>query len=611
MLSAMLDRRSGLPRGATRRLLALIPALGLALGLALATAGDLHAKEEAALRSAWIDPTRIMVIYNTVKMDSVDPAEAETFSHDIGAWYMQRYGMPTKHLFGFDMGKKVRWNNPGALDFLQAVADYIDVNKIQVVLMAPGTPMIVRDANNKANLALDSLAGHALWFAKVKQEAPACENPKSIAPANTNLYFPFTDMGDGASPFVMGTRDATKWCPDGGSLIGQRGWYQTMMVDLRDHPSVRPFGRIGLPYYVEAFPNKSKDGKPTPELDIPLENSQFVKDLVNGGIAATTSIAEFNKQTERSLLFFGREGNTASFIDVESALYEALANDALGQGVAPERITRISPRGNWKKETCLPEPTWDGTSNDFLDGKLKTPITPLIFSGGGVGNLTEAKKPWPKSLDVQPGLLATASGSNGKAFSGSLLRRGATAMVVNIHHPQNSRLHAWVTVFQQLVNGATLAEAMITGGGSPRGGYISGSVWGDPLYAPLGKNPDAVKENWFLGGSIPPATPIRFLVRDPKDVRVPAGEKIIVSWGAVHLAATYRLERRVAGGEFEGVADSTAAVRWFVDENVAAGTVYEYRVRAANAAGESEWASLNATAPAAKPEATDDETKAE
>ncbi len=441
------------------------------------------------LNSSWIDPTRIMVIYNTVKMDSVDPAEVDTFSHDIGAWYMQTYGMPSTHLFPYDMGKKVRWNNPGAYDFLKAVADYIEKNKIQIVLMAPGTPLITRDLNNKADLALDSLAGHALWFAKVKKEAPTCQDARSIAPENTNLYFPYIDMGDGASPFVKRTKDASRWCPDGGSLIGEREWYESMNKDLRDHPSVRPFGRIGLPYYLEAFPSKSKDKKPVPELDIPLENTAFVKALIKGGIAATTSIKDFNQQTKRSLLFYGREGNTASFIDVEAGLCEAMAQDAITQGIDPARIVRISTRsGSWNPKCCLPEPKWDYSNEQFQQGTITPAINPLIFSGGGVGNITEAVKPWPNNLDVQPGMIATASVSNGKAFSGSLMRRGATTMIVNIHHPQNSRLHGWFDVFRQIIGGATVAEAMISGGGAERGGYISGSIWGDPLYAPFGKN---------------------------------------------------------------------------------------------------------------------------
>ena len=45
-------------------------------------------RAEALLNSDWMNPSRIMVIYNTVKMDSVDPAEAATFSHDMGVWYM-------------------------------------------------------------------------------------------------------------------------------------------------------------------------------------------------------------------------------------------------------------------------------------------------------------------------------------------------------------------------------------------------------------------------------------------------------------------------------------------------------------------------------------------
>ncbi len=69
---------------------------------------------------------------------------------------------------------------------------------------------------------------------------------------------------------------------------------------------------------------------------------------------------------------------------------------------------------------------------------------------------------------------------------------------MNIHHPQNARLHAWFSVFRQLVAGATVCEAMVTSGGSERGGYITGSIWGDSLYAPFGKNP--TRELWFTGG---------------------------------------------------------------------------------------------------------------
>lgn len=69
---------------------------------------------------------------------------------------------------------------------------------------------------------------------------------------------------------------------------------------------------------------------------------------------------------------------------------------------------------------------------------------------------------------------------------------------MNIQHPQNARLHAWFSVFRQLIGGVTVCEAMVTSGGSERGGTITGSIWGDPLYAPFGRN--KTKEYWFTGG---------------------------------------------------------------------------------------------------------------
>lgn len=534
-----------------------------------------------ALESGWIDPARVMVIYNRVKMDSVAPAESATFSRDMGKWYMQRHKMPTQHLFGYDMGTRVMWNNPGAFDFLNAVADYIEKNEIQVVLMAPGTPLLVRDTSNNANLALDSLAGHALWFAKVRKEAPACNNPKSIATNTSNLYFPYVDMKDGASPFITRTNNAYRWCPGGGNLEGGRKWYDTMMVDLRDHPSVRPYGRIGLPYYPEAFPGKGKGAS------IPLENTQFVKDLVNGGIAATTSIKAFNSQSKRDLLFFGREKNTASFIDVESSLNEAMAQDAMLQGISADRIVRVHPRGgDWNKNSCLQEPTWNYSNTQFLNGQINPAINPLIFSAGGVGNTTELMKPWPDSLQVQPGLVATAAVSNGSAFAGSLLKRGATTIVVNIKHPQNSRLHAWFSIFRQLVNGATVAEAMLAGGGAERGGYITGSVWGDPLYAPFGKTPD--HEDWFTGGRVAPATPENFTLSTP----APGVSRL--SWAPVHLSAGYQLEGRRNSEPFAPLVDLPPSRTRYNHNNIAAPQDgrYEYRVRAYNAAGDSDWVVL-------------------
>ena len=475
---------------------------------------QIAAAEDSPIRSPWIAADRVMVIYNTTRMDSVDAAEPDSFSRDMGAWYMRQYGMPTKHLFGYDMGKRVKWDKPGAFEFLKAVADYIKAHKIQIVLLAPGTPTIVRDLNNMHNLALDSLAGHALWFAHVKKQAPACRVKRSVSPFDCNLYFPWRDMGDGASPFVKRTADASRWVGAGKPLLVQRrGWYDTMRKDLRDHPSVRPYGRIGMPYYAEVFvvrakkkaPRKApKDAKPefwTKEqmalLSIPRENSKFVKDLVLGGMAATTSIEAFNAQSKRSLLFFGREGNTASFIDVESSISEAMALDAVMQGVDPKRLVRVKSQRGWQKSCPLPEPKWDYTAQQFMAGKIEPGLNPLIFSAGGVNNTTEMMKPWPKSLDVQPGLVAAVSVSNGKDFAGSLLKRGATTMIVNLHHPQNARLHAWFSVFRQLVGGATVCEAMMTSGGSERGGYITGSIWGDPLYAPFGRN--KTKDLWFTG----------------------------------------------------------------------------------------------------------------
>jgi len=132
-----------------------------------------------------------------------------------------------------------------------------------------------------------------------------------------------------------------------------------------------------------------------------------------------------------------------------------------------------------------------------MKGNIKPGINSLIFAAGGVNNTNEMMQPWPKSLNVQPGLVAAVSVSNGKDFSGSLLKRGATTMIVNHHHPQNARLHAWFSVFRQLISGATICEAMITSGGSERGGYITGSIWGDPLYAPFRHNKKKVY--WITG----------------------------------------------------------------------------------------------------------------
>lgn len=146
---------------------------------------------------------------------------------------------------------------------------------------------------------------------------------------------------------------------------------------------MRAYGRIGLPYYLEAFPDEA------PELQIPLENSQFVKDLVNGGIAATTSIELFNNQSTRSLLFFGREGNTASFIDVESSICEAMAQDAMMQGVSDARIVRVEFQRGWNSNSCLREPVWDYTAGEFMNGSISPKINPLIFSAGGVNNTKE------------------------------------------------------------------------------------------------------------------------------------------------------------------------------------------------------------------------------
>lgn len=506
-------------RGATVKLNRFSTRLGSLLAMALIQT-KCDARAGAALSSPWMDPARIMVIYNTTRMDSIDPREPDSFSKDMGAWYMTQYGMPTAHLFGYDMGKRVKWNNPGAFAFLKAVADYMETHRIQIVLLAPGTPLMVRDMNNLHDLCLDSLVGHALWFAHVRKQAPTCSDAQSVAPWDSNLYFPYLDMEDGASPFVVRTRDASRWCPGGGDLkVDRRQWYDSLRKDLRDHPSVRPYGRIGMPYYLEAFPVSRKkppqkksvlDGKDrvveefwTDEevgtLSIPLENSKFVMDLVRGGMAATTSIEEFNKQSERTLLFFGREENTASFIDVESSLCEAMAQEAILQGVDPRRMVRVKSSGGWFKACPLKEPEWDHVADEFMKGGIRPAIDPLIFSAGGVNNTTEMMAPWPRSLNVRPGLVAAVSVSNGKDFAGSVLKRGATTVVVNLHHPQNGRLHAWFGVFRQLVGGATVCEAMVTSGGSERGGYITGSIWGDPLHAPFGRNRQ--KDCWFTGGT--------------------------------------------------------------------------------------------------------------
>ncbi len=71
-----------------RLLVACVLALTFGSAVTAREAGD------SPIRSAWIARDRIMVIYNTTRMDSVASKEKDSFSRDIGAWYMRQYGMP-------------------------------------------------------------------------------------------------------------------------------------------------------------------------------------------------------------------------------------------------------------------------------------------------------------------------------------------------------------------------------------------------------------------------------------------------------------------------------------------------------------------------------------
>ncbi len=146
------------------------------------------------------------------------------------------------------------------------------------------------------------------------------------------------------------------------------------------------------------------------------------------------------------------------------------------QGVSDARIVRVEFQRGWNSNSCLREPVWDYTAGEFMNGSISPKINPLIFSAGGVNNTKEDSASWPNSLDIPPGLVGSVSVSNGKTSAGSPLKRGATTIVVNIQHPRNARLHAWFSVFRQLISGATVAEAMVTSGGSERGGYVTGSI---------------------------------------------------------------------------------------------------------------------------------------
>jgi len=52
---------------------------------------SLAAADESPIRSPWIDKGRVMVIYNTTRMDSIEAAEKDSFSRDMGGWYMKQY----------------------------------------------------------------------------------------------------------------------------------------------------------------------------------------------------------------------------------------------------------------------------------------------------------------------------------------------------------------------------------------------------------------------------------------------------------------------------------------------------------------------------------------
>jgi len=105
----------------------------------------LSTEARCEIASSWIDPGQIMVVYNTTRMDSVDPAEPDTFSHDIARWYMRRLGtrwLPDRQHLGRSALRPVRaqssqgelvyrrrWSTPvgfhGAVAGDQAVAYFV------------------------------------------------------------------------------------------------------------------------------------------------------------------------------------------------------------------------------------------------------------------------------------------------------------------------------------------------------------------------------------------------------------------------------------------------------------------------------------------------------
>jgi hypothetical protein len=395
-----------------------------------------------------IDPTKVLIICNS------NPSRS-ALSSQVADYYQQARGL-TDHRLSFDLGTGYYINQASRYqDFILPVADYIQQNGIECVLLSAGTAagFHVSDA---AGYGADICAAHAFGAAVAWKKAGAIQRyTVNSQSAPDRLGEPYLVIDNTGQPLGYSSIGNPLYEPKDPNGYAWRFAKTINMAWLKQAPDYIPCGIIGNPRLW--FPG-----------DYPAESFDEVKRIIDDAVWAAQQTGP--KQISIQL------GGSSTITPIRQEwqwmafkLFEA-AGHAVDYLVSSWGNTGVDQ--SWFGEAAR----WSyanvraGTELWEADGYL----------GASVSNLAIGDV-YANSLVPKRGAFGYETLSFGQRFGANLIIKGGCAALGSFYEPLSNGLGDVASFATLLLRGWSIAEA---------GWLISPTPWmvgafGDPLYRPF------------------------------------------------------------------------------------------------------------------------------
>ena len=406
------------------------------------------------------DPQKVLIIVNaspTIPGD-VDPGEkwvdgTDNFSIDMANYLIAARGLNSDHIYPLNLGTARRWTDGtgGVSDFLNEVikplATYISTNGIQVVLVSAGCPCEI--ATQGVLVGFDALVAAAPLYDtndRLDITYQGWEIPRNYVGAQA-LGVKYFETHDGKRATLY-DHAFQHWATD---------WVNAVL----------PYGRIGVPRRNN---------------DVALENSITTQRCIDDAVASETDYA--SAIAAGHLYQFGH--NEYAPPDITGYANELGALEFERAGLTVERF-----KGGYYNEWPI-QPSFDYQKADIIDGNFAPPKKLNGWIGSALTN-EPIQNPWIGSYDVQRGAWAYEATSTANVPI-TIVENGGCAGIGAIREPYSSYISNLRSIAITILQGNPMC--LVAAQSMNVWGWMS-TAFGDPLYAPFGKDNNA--RNYYTG----------------------------------------------------------------------------------------------------------------